>query len=218
MQERADKSFTLYWEYLAGSIVVQAMLEEIGADYSLRYVDMAAGEHHSDGFRRQNPAGRIPALGTSDGETIGETGAIVTLLSEVFPECKITPAPGERDRAAFLFWLNVMATSGYMTAGRVGHPERYAKDDHAVAQVAAKACADYDAFFDVIEGGISGDLFFMERGLTVLDFYITMLTEWHLDRDALFAARPKLARLCQAVNNTRSYKTTMETHALQTAA
>ena len=98
---------------------------------------------------------------------------------------------------------------------RAGYPERYAQDESAVAQVAEKALADYDAVFDVIETAISGDPFFMERGLTPLDYYITMLSEWHMDKTALFSARTKLARLCQAVNQNRSYRVTMDTHALQ---
>lgn len=217
MLNTKEPTFTLFWEYLAGSIVVQAMLEEIGARYQLQYVDMGAGEHLSESFRRRNPAGRVPALEGPDGETIGETGAIITLLSEMYPEARHAPAPGDKDRAAFLFWLNVLTTSGYMTAGRLGHPERYAQDENAVAQVAEKARADYEAFFDVIEAAISGDPFFMERGLTPLDYYITMLTEWHLNKSGLFVARPKLAKLCQGVNDNRSYKVTMDTHAMQVA-
>ena len=59
---------TLYWEYLAGSIVVQAVLEEIGAEYRLHYVDMGADAHRAADFLRLNPTGRIPAclLYTSD--------------------------------------------------------------------------------------------------------------------------------------------------------
>ena len=135
----------------------------------------------------------------------------------MYPESQLAPAPGDKDRAIFLFWLNVMATTGYVTAGRVGHPERYAQDENAIAQVADKAHADYDAFFDVIETAIAGDPFFMEHGLTVLDHYIAMLTEWHSNKAALFAARPGLAKLCQAVNDNQSYRVAMGTHTLQGA-
>ncbi|MEW2911444.1 glutathione S-transferase family protein [Leisingera sp. JC11] len=205
---------TLYWEYLAGSIVVQAMLEELGAPYQLHYVDMASGEHRSPEFLRRNPTGRVPAMRLDGGQAIGETAAIAVLLAEMFPNNSLVPAAGDKDRAMFLFWLNVMATCGYMTAARVGHPERYAQSSDAVAQVGQFASADYDEFFDTMERAITGSPYFLSNGLTALDFYLTMLTEWHTDKKALFASRPALAKLCQAVNETTSYRTTMLTHAL----
>lgn len=209
--------FTLYWEYLAGSIVVQAVLEEIGAEYRLQYVDMGAGEHHDAAFLRLNPTGRVPALGYAKGRTIGESAAIVTLLGEAYPESKVAPEPGDAARADFLFWLNVMSTSGYMTAARLSHPERYASTDAAIKQVGAKAAVDFDAFFDVMEGAIEGDPHFLQSGRTALDFYLTMLTEWHLDRQDLFARRPRLKTLCDAVNESNAYKEAMKTHRLPTA-
>jgi len=97
--------FTLYWEYLAGSIVVQSVLEEIGAEYRLHYVDMGADAHRTPDFLRLNPTGRIPALGYADRRTIGETAAIVTLLGEMYPQSGVAPAPGDDNRGEFLFWL-----------------------------------------------------------------------------------------------------------------
>jgi glutathione S-transferase len=206
--------FTLYWEYLAGSIVVQAVLEEIGADYRLHYVDMGADAHRTAEFLKLNPAGRIPALGYAAGRTIGETAAIVTLLGEMYPETGVAPAPGDDSRGEYLFWLNVMTTSGYMTAARLGHPERYAESNSAIEEVGAKAAVDYDVFFDVMEEAIAGDPYFMASGLTALDFYVTMLTEWHANKQCLFGSRPKLSALCESVNESRSYKAAMESHAL----
>ncbi|WP_137699386.1 glutathione S-transferase family protein [Marimonas lutisalis] len=206
--------FTLYWEHLAGSIVVQAVLEEIGAEYRLHYVDMGADAHRATDFLRLNPTGRIPALGYADGRTIGETAAIVMLLGEMYPETGVTPAPGDDNRGEFLFWLNVMTTSGYMTAARLGHPERYANSSKAIEEVGAKASVDYDAFFDVMEEAIAGGPYFIASGMTALDFYVTMLTEWHADKKSLFSSRSKLGALCKAVNESCSYKAAMKTHAL----
>ncbi|PWJ10045.1 glutathione S-transferase family protein [Jannaschia seohaensis] len=208
--------FTLYWEYMAGSIVAQATLEALDADYRMQYVDMGAGEHISADFLHLNPAGRIPALGLPDGTTIGETGAIVTLLGELHPTNPITPQPGEPDRGAFLFWLNVMTTAGYLTATRVGHPERFARDDSAIAQVKAQADNDYAAFFGLMDKAIAGDVFFLDRGLTALDFYVTMLSEWVGGREVLLKDLPRLHHLCAAVHETPEYRAALSTHKLPT--
>ena len=54
--------YTLFWEKGSGSIVVQALLEELGVTYERHYVDMEAGEHQKDQYLRQNPTGLVPAL------------------------------------------------------------------------------------------------------------------------------------------------------------
>ena len=204
--------FTLYWERMAGSIVVQATLEELGADYRMQYVDMGAKEHLRPGFLKLNPAGRVPALSLPDGTTIGETGAIVTLLGEMHPTNPVTPQPGDPDRGEFLFWLNVMTTAGYATSSRVGHPERFARDDDAIEQVKEQADKDFAAFFGLIDKSIGGETFLLERGLTALDFYVTMLSEWVDDRDALLEGMPRLKALCAAVHETSAYSTALDTH------
>ena len=206
--------YRLCWEYMAGSIVVQAALERIGAPYEMRYVDMANDAHLDPDFLAINPAGRIPALGLPDGTWIGETAAILILLSEHHPQGGVAPAPGETDRPAFLFWLNVMATAGYVTSSRVGHPERFARDDAAIAQVKAQADRDFDAFFTLMDEAISGEPFFLTRGPTCLDHYVTMLAEWSSDRDALMATRPKLQALCNAVRRDPAYAAALGAHAI----
>ena len=206
--------YTLHWEYMAGSIVAQAMLEELGADYQLHHVDMEADEHKQPEYLSMNPAGRVPALGLPDGKTIGETAAIVTVLGEQFPQSSLTPQPGDPDRADFLFWLSVMATSGYLTVARKGHPERYVADAEAIQQVEAKAADDLDAFFDVMDGAVSGTPFFLLRGFTALDIYLTMLTEWSDDKDALYSTRPALAGVCRVVTQQPAYSTAINTHLL----
>jgi len=206
--------FTLHWEYMAGSIVVHAMLQDVQAEYDLCYVDMGRGEHKGPGYLGINPTGRVPALSLPDGTTLGETGAIVTLLGEAFPQSGVAPQPGESDRAKFLFWLNVMATAGYPTVARWNHPERYANSETAIAEVEKKASADLDAFFDVMEAAISGEASFMKRGFTALDYYLAMLTEWSTDRAALFGAHPKTESLYLSASQRPAYKSAMNTHAL----
>ncbi|WP_213546870.1 glutathione S-transferase N-terminal domain-containing protein [Vannielia litorea] len=127
--------YVLYSEYMAGSIVADALLRETGANYEARYVNMGAGQHLDDAYRRLNPAARVPALTLPDGSTNGETGAIVTHLGEAFPAAGLTPLPGNPDRPAFLFWLNVMVSTGYPAVSREARPEQFARSEAAMAEV-----------------------------------------------------------------------------------
>ena len=210
--------YILHWEYMAGSIVVQALLHEARADHELNHVDMAGDEHKKPAYLSTNPTGRVPALTLPDGTTIGETGAIVTYLCEVFPQAGLAPLPGDADRAAFLFWLNVMATTGYPTVARWNHPERYAHSQTAIAEVERKAAADLNDFFDMMEGAIAGQGSFLKRGFSALDHYLSMLTEWPADREALFAAHPKLKAVYLATSQRPAYTMSMNRHALPDVA
>ncbi|NND20022.1 MAG: glutathione S-transferase [Silicimonas sp.] len=151
---------------MAGSIVVHALLQDAKAEFDLHYVDMGAGEHKEPDYLSINPTGRVPALTLPNGSTIGETGAIVTCLGEVFPQAGISPQPGSSDRPEFLFWLNVMTTAGYPTVARWNHPERFANSDAAIAEVEKKASADLDDFFDILEEAILGKSSFLKRGFS----------------------------------------------------
>ena len=64
--------YILHWEHMAGSIVVQAILHDVQAEFDLCYVDMGRGEHKERDYLGINPIGRVPALTLPDGSTIGE--------------------------------------------------------------------------------------------------------------------------------------------------
>ena len=208
-----EAMYTLYWERLSGAIAPQAMLEEIGADYRRIPVDMTAGEHRGSAFRGINPAMRVPALRMPDGVVIGETAAIALVLGERHPEAGLVPAAGDADRATFLFWLMAMATGGYPVFSRAWHPEQFTLDDSANETVSLVALRQLDEFFAIVDGVIAGKPYFLPRGFSALDIYLTMLTEWMSDKPALFAANPKLARLCGAVAERPAYRAVMEQHA-----
>jgi len=206
--------FTLYWEKLSGSIAPHLMLEEIGAEYTLQYIDMGKKEHRGAVYRAICPSMRIPALAIPGGGTIGETGAITLYLGERFPQSGLVPMPGDSDRPEFLFWLMHMATQGYPTFSRAWHPEQFTDDaaaEDGIRQIGEKNLED---LFDSLEAGVSGEPYFLPRGFTALDIYLTMLTLWMPDRPRLFATRPRLGELCAAVEARASYREVARFHGL----
>ena len=210
--------YTLYWEHMAGSIVVQAMLREVQADYQLCHVDMASNEHRSSRYLSLVPSGCVPAIELPDGTTIGETAAIVTLLGEHYPRSALVPVQVGSARAGFLFWLNVMATAGYLTVSRKCHPERYASSPEAIRQVEVTAATNVDSFFDMMNEAVAGNPYFLKSGVSALDLYLSMLTEWSDDRDGLFSTRPALEELVRATAQRPAYLAAMDTHRLPGSA
>ena len=204
--------YKVYWEFGSGSIAVQALLEELAVDFERVYVDMEAEEHLGGDYLRRNPAGLVPALGLPDGQAIGETAAILLHFGDRFPDCPLLPAAGDADRAAFLFWLSYMATTGYKAFGRLAHPERYVRGQDDYEPVCRAAGEDLLRFFEVIERGIAGRPYMLSRGFTALDIYLTMLAGWYPERDNLLARNPGIARLVEAVEQRPAYRKTIEDH------
>jgi len=81
------------------------LLEEIGAPYEKQVVNI----RRADGSGAVDPANphphkKVPAL-LHDGECVTESGAIALYLSDLFPEAKLGPKVGEKQRGRFLSWL-----------------------------------------------------------------------------------------------------------------
>ena len=204
--------YTLFWEKGSGSIVIQALLEEMDVNYDRTYVDMEIGEHQKEEYLRQNPTGLVPALKLPNLHTIGESAAIVMHLSEQCSDGQLVPQSDNVERPDFLYWLLFMATTGYTTFGRLAHPERYTRDQDVLEPVRLAAEEDVIRFFDVLEGGIKGEPYFLSFGFTALDIYLTMLAGWHPDKAALFQRNPKVAKLCVAVEDRPAYRKVIADH------
>jgi len=204
--------YRLFWEFGSGSILVQALLEEMAVDYDRKYIDMESDEHLGDEYSRLIPTGMIPALQLPDRQTIGETVAIVLHLGDRFADSRLVPRAGDADRPTFLYWLSYMATTGYTGFGRLAHPERYVREQDDLEPVRLAAAEDLLRFFEVNENAIEGSPWFLTRGCSALDLYLTMLAEWYPDRNALFGRCPGIAKLVEAVENRPAYRKTMEDH------
>jgi glutathione S-transferase len=78
-------------------------LEEIGADYDYALVDLRKGEGRRPPYVDLNPAGKVPTL-LEDGFALSESAAICTYLGDKFPQSRLVPEPGTRERALYYKW------------------------------------------------------------------------------------------------------------------
>jgi glutathione S-transferase len=88
---------------------------------------------------------------------------------------------------------------------RFNHPERFTTDQSATEPVRSAALRAIDRDFAILDNAISGDAYFLPRGLTALDIYLAMLAAWHPGRKRLFETAPRVGALCRAVEASRSY-------------
>src|SRR5215831_516348 len=80
------------------------LLEELGADYELRALNMRAGEQRKPEYLAVNPLGKVPAI-VHDGALVTEQGAVFLYLADLFPEAGLAPAIGDPLRGPYLRWM-----------------------------------------------------------------------------------------------------------------
>ncbi|MDJ0786691.1 MAG: glutathione S-transferase [Myxococcota bacterium] len=81
------------------------LLEELGADYEIEYVEVERmGGIGSADPRNPHPDKKVPAL-VHDGALITESAAICLYLTDLHPEAGVGPGIGDPLRGPYLTWL-----------------------------------------------------------------------------------------------------------------
>ena len=184
-----------------------AALAEIGADYELVAVDFDEPAAAGPDYLRLNPWGRVPTL--EDGELVlTESAAIVLHLADRFPQARLAPPPGTRERAELYRWLAYLTNTLQPAFMRFFYPERYVAAACAPELAAAEERA-LGEHFDWIDGELAGREWLAGGGeRSGADLFLFMLTRWGRrlerpawERPALRAhflrllARPGVARM-----------------------
>ena len=89
---------------------VKVLLEELGASYRLKVLNMRAGEHLGAAFLAVNPIGKVPAI--LDGEAlVSEQVAVFIYLADRFPVAGLAPAIDDPLRGPYLRWMVYYASA-----------------------------------------------------------------------------------------------------------
>src|ERR1700690_3734338 len=121
------------------------MLEEVGVDYELRFVDIMKGEHKHDDFVALNPMGKLPTL--QDGTTIvTESAAIGLYLADRYSAGKLAPALDAPERGTYLRWS--------LFAPSVIEPGAMAKANGWTFKPSQAGWGDHDAMIRAMESAV----------------------------------------------------------------
>jgi len=99
----SNRKVTLYHSPNSRSTGTWMLLEELGADYELKVLNMKAGETRQPAYLAVNPMGKVPAI-VHDGALVTEQVAIVIYLADLYPEAGLAPAIGDSLRGPYLRW------------------------------------------------------------------------------------------------------------------
>ena len=108
-------------------------LEELALDYTVRPVDLSAGEQHAPDFLEMNPNGRIPVIvdHAADGLTVFDSNAILFYLAE--RTGRLLPLAGSA-RHDVMQWLMFQASGIGPMQGQAVAFERYFPEDVPAAR------------------------------------------------------------------------------------
>jgi len=159
----------LYYWPGASSMVPHIVLEEIGAPYERRLVNLAQGEHKGSAYLAINPRGKVPAVAV-DGKVLTENVAILTYLAKQFPDAELLPR-GVIDEAQCLAMMAWFASSLHPTFAHIIRPERFATDAASQANIKGKAREDFWVQCKEIDRMLEGNTWTMGAQYTVCDPY-----------------------------------------------
>ncbi|MEO8311026.1 MAG: glutathione S-transferase family protein [Caldimonas sp.] len=169
------------------SLIAHLVLEEIGAPFTLKYVDRGVAAHKSAEYLALNPNGLIPVL--VDDEAPGadgsplvlyETAAICMHLADTHPGADLLPALGTRERANAYKWLIWCTNTLQAALVLYFYPERWADDDAGAAIVRAHAETKIGAMLDQIDAELArhGGPWLLGDRFSIVDPYAFVLCRW----------------------------------------
>ena len=96
---------TLYHSPQSRSSRIIWLLEELGADYDIAYMNIPRQDGSgAPDSKNPHPDKKVPAL-VHDGALITESTAIVLYLTDLFPKARLGPKIGDPARGSYLTWL-----------------------------------------------------------------------------------------------------------------
>lgn len=119
-------------------------IAEKGIEVPMQEIDLRAGEHFSEEFRRKNPCATVPTLELDDGTCIAESDAICTYFEALHPEPALM-GDDPKSRALVAMWNRRVEFDGYLAVAEgfrnrtAAFKDRALPGRHPVPQVEALA-------------------------------------------------------------------------------
>jgi glutathione S-transferase len=169
--------YTLCYSPGSCSLAIDCLLEELGVPFALKRVDLKAGEHHGEAYRRINPKGKVPALVTPDG-VLTECVAIIEYLCERHdPQHRMLGAPGSWQRARLRERIATLATEVHPLFNRFFHEDDFAAEAAVQAAVKARGTEKLLAYFRDEDARLTRP-YWSGEAMTAADIYFMVIARW----------------------------------------
>jgi glutathione S-transferase len=136
------------------------MLEEVGVEYELRFVDLMAGAHKAPELKALNPMGKLPILSDGD-QVVTEVAAIGLYLADRYALGKLAPPPDDPLRGTYLRWS--------LFAPSVIEPGAMAKANGWSAKPSQAGWGDHDSMIEAMEAALAGRAYILGDSFSMAD-------------------------------------------------
>jgi glutathione S-transferase len=109
----------LYYSSGSCSLASHIVLEESGARFDTKRINLREGEQRTPEYLKINPKGKVPALQLDDGTVLTENPAIMSWVADTHPQSNLLPKPGELQRAKAQEWLAWCASAVHPSFGPI---------------------------------------------------------------------------------------------------
>ena len=166
----ATDTITLYHSPQTRSAGALTLLEELGAPYELRLLNMKAGEQRQGAYLAVNPLGKVPAI-VHRGALVTEQVAIFLYLADLFPQAGLAPAIGDPLRGPYLRWMVF-----YAACYEPGLIDRAVKREPAPA--AMSPYGDFDAVLGALLAQLAAGPYLLGDTISAADILWGLALRW----------------------------------------
>ena len=169
----------IFFHYpLSRARIVHWMLEELGAPYTIKFINLEQGEHKRPEFLAVNPMGKLPAIKHGD-TVITEAGAICAYLADAFPAANLAPSAGSPERGTYYRWMffGSGCVEPAMTDRLFNRPQ--------VERPSALGYGSYDDTLNAMEKALSPGPFILGERFSAADVYVGSQIMWGMRMKAL---------------------------------
>jgi glutathione S-transferase len=173
-----SERITFFHNPMSRGRIVHWMLEEVGAPYDVRLIDLEKGEQKSPEYLAVNPMGKVPAI-VHEGTVVTEAAAICAYLADAFPAARLAPPADDPRRGTYLRWL-------FFTASCV----EYALVDRMFSRLSvekrvALGYGSYEDTLNALEKALTPGPYILGEWFTAADVYIASAIGWAMLSKAL---------------------------------
>ncbi|MEO6898158.1 MAG: glutathione S-transferase family protein [Caldimonas sp.] len=165
-----SRHVTLFHSPQSRSTGVLALLEEIGADYDLHFLNAKNGEQRRHEYLSINPMGKVPAI-LHDGSLVTEQGAVYVYLADLYGDAELAPAIDDPLRGSYLRWFFF-----YGSSFEPAIVDRSMK--RQAAPLSMSPYGDYETMFGTVQQQLAKGPFFLGANFTALDLLWGTALRW----------------------------------------